>query len=240
LDSGSTDATELIARKFDAHFTSNHFESFGQQRNFALDNFVFKYRWILFLDADERLTPEFCQAIRRLLEHNEDDIAGYYCCWKMMLEGKWLKYCDNFPKWQFRLVRLGKARFVDFGHGQKEHILDGKVAYFDVPYLHFGFSKGWSHWVDRHNRYSSLEARDRLSNCPPFMQMFSKHASQRNVALKCWLVKVPGWPLLRFLYAYIVRLGFVEGIQGYTYCVNMAYYEFLIKVKMRELKNVKR
>ncbi|MBC7509976.1 MAG: glycosyltransferase family 2 protein, partial [Ferruginibacter sp.] len=60
--------------------------------------------------------------------------------------------------------------------------------------------------------------------------------------LKSWLSHIPGWPLLRFLHAYFINLGFLEGVPGFIYCVNMGYYEFLIKIKMREiarLKNVK-
>jgi hypothetical protein len=102
--------------------------------------------------------------------------------------------------------------------------------------LHYGFSKGWVQWIDRHNRYSSQEAVARLHSRPPFKNMFSGHGSIRNPALKSWLSRVPGWPLLRFLQAYFLSLGFLEGKPGFIYCVNMAYYEFLIKIKMRELK----
>ena len=129
------------------------------------------------------------------------------------------------------------AKFTDFGHGQKEDCVKGKVEYIKEPYLHYGFSKGWSHWIDRHNRYSSSEAVARLKNCPPFKNIFSSHGSIRNPALKSWLSKLPGWPCLRFFQAYFINLGFLEGGQGFIYCVNMAYYEFLIQIKMREIAN---
>ena len=153
-----------------------------------------------------------------------------------MLEGKWLKHCDNFPKWQFRLMRKGRARFTDLGHGQKEDKVDGRIEYIKEPYLHYCFSKGWYHWIERHNKYSSLEAELRLRNVPPFKNVFSTHGSIRNPALKSWLCRVPGWPALRFFQAYFLNLGFLEGIAGLIYCTNMAYYEFLIKIKMREIK----
>ena len=153
-----------------------------------------------------------------------------------MLENKWLKRCDNFPKWQFRLLSKGKAEFTDFGHGQKEKIIEGRIEYIKEPYLHYGFSKGWYHWIDRHNKYSSQEAEVRLNNRPPLKNIFNTHGSIRNPALKSWLSGIPGWPLLRFLFSYIVKLGFLEGIPGFIYCINMGYYEFLIKIKMREIK----
>jgi len=236
LDSGSTDETLSIAREWGARVSWNPFESFGQQRNFALDHLSAKYEWILFLDADERVTPAFLNAATDALRNAAPEIAGYYCCWKMMLDGVWLKHCDNFPKWQFRLLRKGRAKFTDFGHGQKEHAVRGRLAYLREPYLHFGFSKGWSAWVERHNRYSTQEAQARWAGRPPLRHIFSGHGSVRNPALRSWLSRVPGWPLLRFLHAYVVSLGFLEGRQGLIYCINMAYYEFLIKIKIREIR----
>jgi len=237
LDSGSTDRSLEIARDYQAKISSHPFSSFGQQRNHALDHLAIKHPWILFLDADEIVTPAFRTSMESAISSAAPGVAGYYCCWKMILEGRWLKHCDSFPKWQFRLMRKGRARFTDFGHGQKESEVDGSIGYLKEPYLHYGFSKGWSHWIDRHNRYSSQEAIARMNHCPPFKSVLSKHGSIRNPALKSWLSRVPGWPLLRFLHAFGFKLGFLEGRPGLTYCINMAYYEFLIQIKMRQLRN---
>lgn len=239
LDSGSVDQTVEIAKSFNAKVSFHPFESFGKQRNYALDNLELKYDWILFLDADEVVTTEFKEDILSTTADANENIAGYYCCWKMMLEDRWLKYCDNFPKWQFRLLKKGRARFTDFGHGQKEDKIDGDIGYIKNPYLHYSFSKGWTEWIDRHNKYSVQEAEARLYRRPHFRNIFNKHASVRNPALKSWLIRLPGWPLLRFLHAYFFNLGFLEGSPGFIYCVNMAYHEFLISIKMRELKRKK-
>ncbi|MCC8408154.1 glycosyltransferase family 2 protein [Mucilaginibacter sp. UR6-1] len=235
LDSFSTDRTVEVARRHGATVTKNAFESFGKQRNFALQNISLKYNWILFLDADEVATPEFRDAVLKATINAEDAVAGFYCCWKMMLEGRWLKRCDNYPKWQLRLLRKGRVTYTDFGHGQKEDHVLGKALYLKEPYLHYGFSKGWSHWIERHNRYSTLEAVARLNHRPPFKNIFSKHGSTRNPALKSWLSRVPGWPMLRFIQTYFFSLGFTEGIQGLTYCINISYYEYMIIIKMREI-----
>jgi glycosyltransferase involved in cell wall biosynthesis len=236
LDSGSTDRTIAIALAHGAKVSNNDFESFGKQRNFALQNLTIKYDWILFLDADEVVTNEFKKSILAAIDNANENIAGFYCCWKMILEGRWLKHCDNFPKWQFRLMRKNRAEFSDFGHGQKESNVAGRIAYIQEPYLHYGFSKGWSHWFERHNRYSNAEASARLHDSPSFKYIFSRHASTRNPALKSWLSKVPGWPLLRFIQAYFFNFGFLEGAPGFIYCANISYYEFLIQIKMREIK----
>ncbi|SDT06157.1 Glycosyltransferase involved in cell wall bisynthesis [Mucilaginibacter mallensis] len=235
LDSLSTDKTCEIALQYGANVLVNPFQSFGKQRNFALKNIDVKYDWVLFLDADEVASPEFVNEIQSATDNADDDVAGFYCCWKMMLEGRWLKRCDNFPKWQLRLLRKNRVTYTDFGHGQKEDKVLGNVLYIKEPYIHFGFSKGWSHWIERHNRYSTLEAIARLDKCPPLKNIFSKHGSIRNPALKSWLIKVPGWPLLRFIHTYIFKLGFIEGSPGLTYSINLSFYEHMIVIKRREI-----
>lgn len=239
VDSGSTDKTVEIAQEYNVPVSYNAFKSFGKQRNFALDNIDLKNEWILFLDADEVVSEKFRVAIIEATKNAGENVAGFYCCWKMMLEGRWLKHCDNFPKWQFRLVRKDRARFRDFGHGQKEDKVIGDILYIKEPYLHYSFSKGWFQWIERHNRYSNQEATVRLDNCPPLKNIFSVNGSVRNPALKSWLSRLPGWPFLRFIHAYFINLGFLEGVPGFIYCCNMAYYEFLIQIKMREIKNLR-
>jgi len=131
-------------------------------------------------------------------------------------------------------MRKGRARFTDFGHGQKESEVEGVIEYLAAPYDHYGMSKGIGHWLDRHNRYATLEAAARLSAPIVWRDVFSSHGSKRNKALKPIVSRVPGWPLLRFIITYILRLGFLEGRPGFVYCANLAYYEFLIRIKMRE------
>jgi glycosyltransferase involved in cell wall biosynthesis len=198
VDSNSTDRTIEIAEKYGAKVISNPFKSFGDQRNWAMANCRLKHDWIFFLDADEHSDDAFYQGLRLALESAGDDIVGFYCCWKMILEGKWLKRSDSFPKWQFRILRKGRANFTDIGHGQKEGWVDGELAYLKTPYLHYAFSKGWSQWVERHNSYSSKEAVDRHQRKIIWKDIFSTTSSQRNSALKLVLSRVPGGPLLRF------------------------------------------
>src|SRR5271169_1300680 len=102
VDSGSTDNTINIARKYGAHTHENPFKSFGVQRNWALDHCELKYPWILFLDADEVANEEFVKGLKLAANNAPATTAGFYCCWKWIYDGRWLKRCDSFPKWQFR------------------------------------------------------------------------------------------------------------------------------------------
>jgi hypothetical protein len=131
-------------------------------------------------------------------------------------------------------MRKGRARFADFGHGQKETEVNGCIEYLRTPYDHYGLSKGIGHWLDRHNRYATLEAAVRLDTPVNWRGVFSAHGPERNKALKPIVSRVPGWPLMRFFITYIVCLGFLEGRPGFVYAANLAYYEFLIRIKMRE------
>lgn len=234
VDSGSVDATLERAQQAGAKTYEHGFTSFGEQRNWALQQCSIKHEWILFLDADEASTPEFRAALQREIERATMRVAGFYCCWKMMVEGRWLKRADSFPKWQFRLLRRGRATFSDFGHGQKEGEVDGVIEYLREPYLHFPVSKGWDTWQERHLRYAAQEAEERKRVPISWDGILSRQPSLRNKALKPMVSRIPGWPFLRFLHAYFWSGGFLEGKPAWRYCLNLAKYERQIQRRMRE------
>lgn len=236
VDSFSTDKTADIAFQSGCHVLTNPFHSFAAQRNWALDHCPIKNEWVLFLDADERCTMEFLSACEKAISSVTPDVAGFYCCWKLMMQDRWLRRSGHFPNWQFRLVRKGRGRFRDYGHGQKEGEVKGTLGYIQEPFLHYAFSKGWAAWVERHNRYSNQEARARLEERVPLRNMFLFQPSQRNIALRYWLSRVPGWPLFRFLHVYLLKLGFLDGYHGFVHAVNMSWYEYMIKLKISEFK----
>ena len=233
IDSGSADATTKIASDAGVHVLEHPFTAFGQQRNWALENCPLRHPWILFLDADEASTLAFQAAVLDVIARAPETVAGFYCCWKMMVEERWLKRCDSFPKWQFRLLRRGRASFVDFGHGQKEGAIDGTLGYVREPYLHFVVSKGWDEWMARHERYAAQEAKARRQTPVSWREIFSGVPSTRNKALKPLVSQIPGWPALRFLQSYVFSGGFTEGGPGFRYCRNLARYEAMIQEKMR-------
>jgi len=242
VDSGSSDATVEVAETAGAKIWHHPFASFGAQRNWALDHCEPIGEWILFLDADERSTPNFEAAVKHALASAEDGVAGFYCCWKLMLEGRWLRRSDSFPRWQFRLLRKGRARFEDAGHGQRESQVDGRLEYLREPYVHEAFIKGWADWIAKHNRYSDQEAASRTTHGPKVAWRAWRRGTraEKMAGLKALASRMPGWPLIRFLHAYVLKLGLLEGTAGLIYASNMAFYEYLIWIKMRELRKAKR
>jgi len=235
VDSGSTDSTITVANDHGCNLYSNAFISFAQQRNWALRNCNISYDWILFLDADERSTDNFKLALFYAINSCSADTAGFYLCGKTILDGRWLKKSDNFPKWQFRLLRKNRASFVDVGHGQKEGIVHGSILYISTPYLHYPFSHGLKAWRSKHNGYAIKDAYQMYISGAKYLSLFSRHGSIRNSSIKQLARRIPGWPLLRFLYSYILRGGFTEGSEGYHYCRLMLWYEYQVQTNYRSL-----
>ena len=204
-----------------------------------VDGEAARHDWILFLDADERSTPEFERAVVSAAGSAAPMVAGFYCCWKMMLGDRWLKRSDNFPKWQFRLFRKGRARFIDVGHGQKEGTVEGRIEYLQEPYLHYSFSRGWEVWTERHRRYARQEAEERADKSFKIGDLLSPHGSKRNPAIKLLVGNLPGWPQFRFFYSYVLKGGWLEGNEGLTYCQKIMWYEQQTQKEMRRLKDAR-
>src|SRR5258708_40181625 len=91
IDSHSGDETVALAEEAGAQVYAHAFTGFGEQRNWALSNCRIKHEGVLFLDADEVAPPAFIRALAGTVESAPASVAGYYCCWKMMVEDVWLK-----------------------------------------------------------------------------------------------------------------------------------------------------
>ena len=237
LDSFSSDHTVELAKASGARLFERAFDDFGAQRNFALDKIHFKHPWVFHLDADERFNEELrleCEAVIARDEH-----SAYFVPNRIFFLGKWIKHSTQYPYPQVRLLKIGEVRFTKAGHGQREDQATRGVGHIHVPYDHFNFSKGVADWVEKHNRYSSEEAADRAlhTSQPLHWSTIRKgDAVQRNRFLKQVHARLPGRWLAKFLYLYIVRRGFLDGYPGFAYCVLQGFYDFLITVKIREVR----
>lgn len=239
LDSGSTDRTREIAASMGVTVHVNPFKSFGQQRNWAIDNIPCKHRWHFHLDADERFTPELVAEIVSEIgaDGKSSEHGAYLVPNKIIFLGKWLKYSGGYPAYQVRLFRPEVCRFIDFGHGQREHC-SGTVARLEQPYIHLSFSKGLVEWFSKHNQYSTRESDEgilvRAGPRPTRKDIFGKDPVTRRRAFKNLSYFLYGRALLRFLYSFVYRRGFLDGFVGFHYCAMMAMYEYWIEIKIRE------
>ena len=237
LDSFSDDATETIVKNTAARFLQRAFDTFAGQRNWAIDNVVFKHRWVLHLDADECLTPHLHAELSRLAE--ADEKSAYMLANRVIFMGRWIRRCTMYPYYQARFLRLGESRFKQVGHGQHlDHATRGTGIALE-PYTHYNFSKGIADWVARHNRYSDDEARritrdDRAFFASLPAAIFARDAGEKQQARKRLADHLPFRPLVRFLYLYVWKWGFLDGRGGFDYCMLMAFYDYLIRLKVIE------
>jgi len=237
VDSGSQDQTVEIARAMGATVHHHPFESFGEQRNWAIDHIQARHDWIFHLDADERFTPDLTRAMRDLIATDPPE-AGFHVPQKMMLMGKWLKRAGGYPIYQMRLFHRRRMRFCDYGHGQRE-LTEGAVGVLDEPYLYSSFSKGLYDWLDKHNRYSSLEALRVIGDSDQewaWRDLFGRDRVRRWRAWKVFSYHLPFLASLRWFVILFVMGGLVEGRVGWFYAGLIAMYEQMITQKLRLLR----
>jgi len=238
LDSGSTDRTLEIAGEWGAQIHVNPFASFGVQRNWAIDNIACKHPWHFHLDADERFTPAIVAEMLRQLgpDGKRSPYAAYFVPSKLMFRGKWLRHSGGYPTYQVRLFHHGNCRFMDFGHGQREDCA-GEIGWMINPYLHFSFSKGMADWFMKHNQYSSREALEAVTvrrMGMSFAGMSSNDPLARRRALKNLTFFLRARAVFRFLYMYMLHVGWLDAAPGFHYCMMMSSYEYWIELKIRE------
>ncbi|WP_204104461.1 MULTISPECIES: glycosyltransferase family 2 protein [Spirulina sp. CCY15215] len=238
VDSYSSDRTLEIAHRYEVQVVCHKFASHGKQRTWMLQNIATRHDWVYILEADERMTPalftECLQAIQ-----NSDNV-GYYVAERVIFMGHWIRHCTQYPRYQLRLLDKNKVWFSDYGHTERE-IYQGKTSFLQSNYPHFTCSKGFSRWLEKHNRYSTDEARETI------YQLQCKHINwqdlfwgntevKRRRALKDLSLRLPFRPLIRFLYMYFFLGGILDGKAGLTWCILQAFYEYLILLKMEELR----
>jgi glycosyltransferase involved in cell wall biosynthesis len=249
IDSQSTDETGAIAESFGAKVVQFHYHGgWPKKRQWAMDTLPIAYDWILLLDADEVVTPELSREIRQAVQNPR--VTGYRICLQLYFLGKLLRHCDA-SFWKLSLFRKGQARFECRLKDQDasmadmevhEHVIaDGPTAELRNPLVHHNV-ESLSRYIQKHDEYSNWEARvlSRADESSEEMRasLFGTQA-QRRRWLKRKLYRVPGSPVLLFLYRYIFRLGFLDGVPGLIYCTFQAVQMFHTKAKISELRNAR-
>lgn len=237
LDSFSTDATVAIAHAAGAHVTQRVFDNHAAHRNFGF-TLPFKYPWLLILDADERPTPELVLEMQRQVETAAPHVAGFRMRRRDFLFGTWLKHAQLSP-FYIRLVRPERSNYTRAINEVLE--VQGAILDLAAPLDHFPFSKGISQWVDRHNWYSTLEARliheqQGLQNPSLRTALTDKDFHTRRLHQKALFYQMPGRPLIKWCYMMFFRRAILDGPAGIAYATLASFYEYLIVLKTKELR----
>jgi glycosyltransferase involved in cell wall biosynthesis len=210
IDSGSTDSTPSIAGDFKARFIHHPWLGYVGQKNFALSQA--SHDWILSLDADEELSGRLREEIRALRELESPAPSGYSMPRCVFYEGKWIRHGDWYPDRLIRLFRKDKARF---GGGKVHERLEikGRVAALDGELHHYSFR----------------DAADHRQRCAQYARLWAEtQFEQGRVATPG---AAPAHAIFRFIRAYLLKRGFLDGKLGFR-IASYAAREVYLKYKL--------
>ncbi len=237
FDSFSADKTVEIAKAAGARVVQRKFDNWSAHQNWAHENIAFKNKWVFYLDADELMTPELYGEIQAISDDMNEKRVAFYCGRKNYFMGKWIKYAYP-PSMIMRFFIPSCVRFERLVNPTP--VIAGEHGYLKNMFLHYNFSRGLTEWFDKHNKYSLMEAKEAmkvLQGGPLRIgDLFSKDPFVRRKALKRLSFFLPCRPLLRFIYCYFLKLGFLDGSLGFRYCCMLSIYEYMIDLKIVELR----
>ena len=243
LDSGSTDRTKQIAEEQGATFVHHDWEGYARQKNWGLDHLPITADWVFILDADEVITPELQEELLRVSRENSCEENGYYVNRFFIFLNRRIRHCGYYPSWNLRFFRRGKARYEE--RDVHEHmVVAGKVGYLRHDMEH-NDRRGMEFYIAKHNHYSTLEARE-LNKIQHGVHTGTINHSfwggpierRRWIKHRLW-PRLPAKWLLRFFFMYILRLGILDGVTGFHFCLFLASYEHQITLKLTELRQQK-
>jgi glycosyltransferase involved in cell wall biosynthesis len=237
VDSFSTDRTKEICETYGALVTQRHFLSYADQRNWAIANLPLHHNWQLHLDADELLSPELIAEIGSLDENRLDGINGFFIPRLIRFLGRDLRHGGYYPIYHMRLFRSGFAH-VEHRQYDQHFILHGNGRRLSNPFIDDHRMK-LNEWVQRHNRWSDFEVDD--LTLPLTGQTIAGNRKgdpiEQARARKDLYYHAPIFvrSLLLFLYRYLLRAGFLDGMPGLIYCVLQSFwFRFLVDAKLYE------
>ena len=237
VDSGSTDATLEIVRAAGAQVVAHPFESYGAQRNWAIETLALRHPWELHLDADERVTPELAAALVALFaEEPPAAVEGFHLPRLVHFLGRPIRHGGMYPIWHLRLFRRGRGRCERRRYDQHFYVA-GETRRIDAPMID-DIRMPLSEWTARHNRWSDAAVAELLDPTtegvltPGNRDPVARKRAQRNA-----YQRLPPFlrPLLLFLYRYVWRGGFRDGMPGLIFFVLQTFwFQFLIDAKLWE------
>ena len=213
VDSGSTDKTMEVARRFTDRVFPVAWKGFGPQKQAAVD--LAAHDIVLNVDCDERVTPELSEEILALLAKKEFR-AGYDVPRRTFLGGKEIRHSGWYPDRTVRLFDRRKARYSDSAVHERV-VVDGPAGRLENHLLHYSF-RGFADILSKTERYTDLSA----------MEMY---ASGR----RCGILDLTLRPFLAAFKTYFLRLGFLDGVEGVEIAFAASLYVFAKYAKLREM-----
>ncbi len=213
VDSGSVDNTVERARPLATQVLQLPWRGFGVTKNDALGHT--RRSWILWLDADERVTPEGGEEILGIVRGSSTGYAAYEVARRAYFLGRWIRHCGWYPSRVTRLFRRSSGRFST--SSVHEHLeIQGEIGRLQHDVLHFT-DPDLYHYFTKFNRYTSLAADD--------MKGRGRTAGVADLLFR---------PPFMFLKMYILRRGFLDGMHGFLLSIVSSAYVFAKYAKLWE------
>ena len=246
VDAGSQDDTLSIARYYTDKTYQHDFgkHKYVQQKNWILEQLPLSNEWLLFLDADERVTPELHREITRLMGGViPSGINGFYVGIQLVFMGREIRHGGYYPNWGLRLFRRTSVRFIEVD-GLEYAQIRGETLKLRHHILHTN-NKDLSAWINKQNERASIvaaalirkeaESADVRDYSPALaVERSSRVWMRKNIWYKLPLLVRP---LVLWTYRYVLRLGFLDGIEGLIFITLLNFwYPFLVDAKYIELK----
>lgn len=212
VDSGSTDKTVEIAKKYGVKVYERKFDNYSNQKNYAAEKTTGD--WILSLDADEEINPELAEEIKKAIKAT--NYSAYSMPRKNIILGRWIKYTRWQPEFDRHVWLWRKGRGKWLGEVHEELTVDGEVGRLKNAKVHYQYERV-SDFMDMMNRYSEFDAGQRVKKGIKF--------SYFRFFLD---------PIYNFLVRYIYRWGFLDGWRGFVLSYLMGIYHLNLWVKIWE------
>ena len=242
VDSGSTDRTVEIAQEFGATVVTHPFESHVQQWRWALATLPLTCDWVLGLDADQRVTPELARAIgAALVRADAANVSGYFVNRRQIFRGRWIRHGGYYPKYLLKLFRTDAVWFDDGDLVDHHFRVRGATERLEGDLIEDNRNEACiAEWIEKHNRYARLQAREELarmrSSADPSAGLTGPDARTARRKRLWWRLPLYVRPSAYFFYRYVLRLGFLDGKQGFVFHVLQAFwYRLLVDINLDEL-----
>ena len=242
VDSGSTDATVEIAKSYGAQVYFHPWKTYADQLNWALDELPITTEWVMRMDADEYVTDELAKEISEKIPTLPPDIMGLHLKRRVHFMGRWIKHGSYYPTWLLRIFRNKMGRCEALWMDEHIVLLSGTARRLEHDIVDENH-KGLSFWTVKHEKYAQRELLDLLALNE------GSQANEIKAALfgeqdrrKRWLKnnfysRSPLFirALLYFLYRYLLRLGFLDGVEGLIFHFLQGFwYRFYVDAKLWE------
>ncbi|WP_247895350.1 glycosyltransferase family 2 protein [Azospirillum brasilense] len=240
VDSGSTDGTPAIAEAARARVVPFQWDGrYPKKKQWCLDHLPFHQDWVLFLDADERLSGALVEEIAAVMAAGPRH-AGYFINGRPVFLGRRLRFGAGNQK--LALFDRRKAHYplvpdLDVAtmwevEGHYQPVIAGTVGRLRHSLDHAD-DKPVAAWFERHARYADWEAA--LRSDERMTELIARDSGSRRW-LKMWFNRLPARPLLVFLYGYVLRLGFLDGGPGFQHALARAFYYWQIGMKIADAR----